>query len=154
MHSQFIKVVDLVIVSFFRFRCLLFSSFLLTSGYLHAQEADTLAIFILKGKTLSNAGKAIPNVTLELRRNDSLVSKFLSGKTGKFYIEIEMALNEKNKEYVLYVSKEGMIPKTLNINTQIPKQEFLSYTYDQYDFYLEIIMLNKSNADKLVTIHS
>ena len=155
-YNQNKKVVDTV-VSFFSFpvSLIITLSLLFFSQSSHSQAADSIAtMFILKGNTQLTTGKSITGVSLELKRNGATISKFLSGKNGKFLIEMDISISNINNEYTLYVSKEGMVPKTLNVNTYIPKNEFLTHDYEQYDFFLEIVMYEQPKNENVVTKHS
>src|SRR3990172_1807594 len=104
-------------VSFF-----LFSSFSFSSYSQTADGAD--AIFILKGNTKLLSGKAAEGVDMELKKDGKTINKIISGKNGKYYIQMEVSTANQKSEYILNISQAGTVPKSLSINTYISKEEF------------------------------
>jgi hypothetical protein len=134
-------------------KCFLFTalSFFLSAPFTFAQNAETKgAIFILKGNTKLISGDAIEGVEMEVKQDGKTISKITSGKNGKYYIQMGVSTTNPKSEYMLYISKDGTIPKTLSINTYIPPEEYAMNTYVRYDFTLEIVMLETTIKDIVI----
>ena len=100
-------------------------------------KKDLPAPFILYGKILMDE-KPVENVSIELFKKDQLLKKILTTRNGKYsFVMNQDTLNQEN-EYVIHVTKEGTVPKTLVVNTYIPKEE---YDDNKYDYNLEITLL-------------
>ncbi len=129
-----------IAVFFFLFSFFSFSSYSQT-----AEKAD--AIFILKGNTKFLSGKAAEGVDMELKKDGKTINKIMSGKNGKYYIQMEVSTSNPKNEYVLNISQVGTVPKSLSINTYISQEEFNLFTYTRYDFELEIKMIETNVKD-------
>jgi hypothetical protein len=131
-----------IAVSFFIF---LFSPFISYS------QTETDAVFILKGNTRSLAtGKGIEGVELELKKNGESIQKILSGKNGKYSLKMDISILNKSKEYVLYITQAGTVPKSISINTYISPDEYNSRTFPSYVFELEIKMIETTEKDIII----
>ena len=129
-----------------------FSFFLILPHFSFSQKnSDSVAIFVLKGNTrFASTGKSDEGVELELKKNGQTISKMLSGKNGKYYIQMEVSITDKNCDYLLYVSQNGTMPKTVSINTYVPPDEFNASPFPRYDYSLEIKMIETSEKDIIV----
>ena len=117
----------------------------------YSQKAEKAgAIFILKGNTKLVSGKNLEGVEMELKRDGKTISKVLSGKNGKYYIQMDVSTTNPKCEYMLYISQDGTVPKTLSINTYISPEEYSMNTYVRYDFSLEVVMLETNVKDIVI----
>lgn len=115
-----------------------------------AQSGDILsARFMLKGQVKLN-GKPAEGVLLELKKEGKSVRKVVTSKSGKYSLQMSISDSNKTNEYILSVSREGVVPKTLNINTYIPRTDFEANPFSQYDFDLEIELLQTTVSDIVV----
>ena len=114
-------------------------------------NSDSVAIFVLKGNTrFASTAKADEGVDLELKKNGQTISKMKSGKNGKYYIQMDVSTTDKNCEYLLYISQEGTVSKTVSINTYVSQQEFNARPFPRYDYTLEIKMTEATEKDIIV----
>lgn len=111
-------------------------------------EAD--AVFILKGNTKLDNGKAAEGVDIEVRKNGETITKLVSGKNGKYTMKLDVSIVNKNNEYLIYISREGTVPKTLKINTYIAPEEFSAYAFPSYFFELPITLMQTN--DKIIVL--
>jgi hypothetical protein len=122
--------------------------FLNFSSSIFSQETEIKdAVFILKGNTKLMNGKSAEGVSMELKMNGQTITKIISGKNGKYYLQMDVSTVNPKNEYLLYISQPGTVPKTLNINSYIPPNEFNDYSVQRYDFDLEIKMLETTVRD-------
>lgn len=105
---------------------------------------DVSAVFILKGYTRMANNKAAEGVELELKKNGQTISKILTPKNGKYYLEMSISIVNKNNDFVLYITKEGTIPKSISLNTYISPEEYSANAFPRYLFDLEIKMIETS----------
>lgn len=96
------------------------------------------------------SGQSLEGVNLEVKKNGQSITKLASGKNGKYSIQMEISTTNTNNEYLLYISKEGTVPKTLSINTYISPEEFARYSYARYSFDLEVKMQETTEKDIIV----
>jgi len=127
-----------IAVSFF-----IFSSSLLS----FSQVSEPDAVFVLRGNTRLQSGKAAERVDLELKKNGQTVKKTISGKNGKYYLEMDISILDKNSDYVLYITQVGTVSKSISINTYISPDEYIANTFPRYIFDLEIKMIEKTGND-------
>lgn len=92
-------------------------------------------------------GKPTDLVTLELRKNNQLINKLTTTKSGKYYLQLEASTTMPGSEYILNITKDGTVPKQLNINTYVPPDEFNIFPFVRFDFDLEIVMIETSAKD-------
>jgi hypothetical protein len=143
LYSEHYRTIFLSIaVSFF-----IFLSF---PSILHSQTSEPDAVFILRGSTKLQSGKAAERVDLELKKNGKTISKIFSAKNGKYSLEMEISILDRNSEYVLYISQVGTVPKSISINTYISPEEYSSNTFPNYIFDLEIKMIEKTGNDIII----
>ncbi|MEK6615164.1 MAG: hypothetical protein AABZ32_03485, partial [Bacteroidota bacterium] len=81
--------------------------------------ANVPSLFILKGNTKLSSGKYVEGVDMELKKNGQTVTKIKSGKNGIYSIQMEVSTTNKNNEYLLYITKDGTVPKTLSIRVPL-----------------------------------
>ena len=126
-------------VSFFLFLLLNFS-FSQTTG-------QSGSIFILKGNTKLPSETPVEGVELELKKDGKTISKIISGKKGKYYIQMDVSTTDPKNEYTLAITQAGTVPKSLIINTYIPPVEFTLKTFARYDFDLSIAITETNVKD-------
>lgn len=104
------------------------------------------APFTLYGKIVLDE-KPVENVSIELLKNGQQLKKVVTTKNGKYsFIMNQDTLNREN-EYVIHVFKEGTVPKTLVVNTYIPKEE---YDDNNFDYVLEITLVPTTLNDIVI----
>lgn len=113
------------------------SVFLLSCVSAHSQGKVQFAPFTLFGKILLDE-KPVENVTLELMKNDQILKKIVTTKNGKYSFVMDQDTVNHTNEYIIHVSKEGTVPKTLIVNTYIPGRE---YDDSNFDYLLEITLV-------------
>lgn len=104
-------------------------------------DGDVDAVFILKGYTRMANNKAAEGVELELKKNGQTISKNVTPKNGKYYLEMDISTLNKKNDFVLYITKEGTIPKSISLNTFIAPEEYKANAFPRYLFDLEIKMI-------------
>lgn len=87
---------------------------------------------------MQSTGKPAEGVEMELKKNGKTVKKLVTPKHGKYYLEMDISILNKNSEYVLYITKPGTVPRSITINTYISPEEFASNTFPSYPFAFEI----------------
>ncbi|HXC05640.1 MAG TPA: hypothetical protein VNZ86_12850 [Bacteroidia bacterium] len=132
----------------FRFLLLLQVTCLFTP-FLRGQSLTSDAGFVLKGVVRIN-GKPVEGAALELKKNGTSLHKILTTRNGKFTLRMSVNDSDKTFEYILSVSKEGTVPKTLSINTYVPRNDFLANPFSAYDFDLEIELLPTTVSDVVI----
>lgn len=119
---------------------------LLPCANAHSQGKGQYAPFTLFGKILLDE-KPAENVTLELLKNDTLLKKIVTTKNGKYSFLMEQDTVNPNNEYIIHVSREGTVPKTLIVNTYLPGRE---YDYNNFDYLLEITLIPTTINDIVI----
>lgn len=123
-------------------------SFFLSPLLSYTQTKDDVgALFILKGNTKLMSGKGLEGVDMELKKDGKTISKIVSGKNGKYYMQMDISGTNAKSEYMLYITKEGTAPKVLSINTYIPQKEIRGA---RYDYALEVFMLETTVKDIVI----
>ena len=112
-----------------------------------AQNEDINAVLVLYGNTVLSTGQSAEGVELELKKDGKIVKQILSGKKGRYSLQMAMSITDKHSEYTLTVSQVGTIPKTIIINTYIPSKYFYNYSEASFQFYLPISLIE--TAEKL-----
>ena len=102
-----------------------------------SQNANPTAPFKLFGKVFLD-DKPAENVSLELMKDGQSLKKIMTTKNGKYSFTMDQDTENPKNEYTLHVVKEGTVPKTIIINTYIPKEE---YDDESYEYVLEISLL-------------
>ncbi len=87
------------------------------------------------------------NVTVELLKNGQLLKKIVTTKNGKYSFDMNQDTVNKKNEYVIHVIKEGTVPKTLIVNTYIPKEE---YDDNTFEYVLEITLVPTTVNDVVI----
>ena len=122
-------------VSFFLF-C--FFLIVLSASEVYAQKD---ALMVVSGRTSSNGGKSalagnlgvrtanvsdepVEGVDFEVKKDGVTITKVTSGKKGKYSFQIPVSTSDSKNDYMVYISKEGMVPKVLAINAYLSKEEF------------------------------
>jgi hypothetical protein len=106
--------------------------------------------FQAKGAGLNVGIKAVnwkeeplEGVVIEVKRNGVTIATTTSGKKGKYSFEIPITSNDPKNDYVIYISKDGMGPKMVNINAYVAKPEFTKYPPSaKYDVELDLPMIS------------
>ena len=124
-----------------------FSFFLVSPFFAHSQTDETDAVFILKGNTILKSGEGIENVEIELKKDGQIVKKIMSGKNGRYSLEFEISILNKNNEYRMFISQVGTASKTLTVNTYISPEEYSRYSVPRYEFKLPITMTQATTKD-------
>ncbi len=106
---------------------------------LEAQNAP----FILMGKVVLN-GKPIGGASIELLQNGELLQRTITPKNGKYSFEMDQDTENQNNEYTIYVTKEFTVPKTLVVNTYIPKAD---YDENPFEYLLQITLIPTTLKD-------
>lgn len=65
----------------------------------------------------------LEGVQLELTKDGVTLSVIKTDKYGKFKFKIPVSTENENNEYLVLISKEGMITKRLSVNTYLPQLE-------------------------------
>ena len=104
---------------------------------------------ILKGKVLVK-DKPMEGFLLKLSHNDVEKYSVLTEKNGKYSLEIEISdINDTSGIYTLDILKIGFVPKKLEINSFIAKEED---TYDEYVFNIDITAIPTTIKTELLTL--
>ena len=114
-------------------------------GLAQQKQESATPIFVLKGNTRSTTGATIEGVNIELKKNGKSIAKVVSGKLGKYFIQIDVSTTNPQNECILYITKQGYVPKSLSINSYVPKDEYETNKFPRYDFTLDIKMIAIEN---------
>ena len=131
---------------------ILFCCFIITAK---AQDDTQL---LIKGQTSAHARKKglglnggvkavdfkdepLEGVDIEVKKNDVTILKITSGKKGKYSFQIPVSTSDAKNDYVVYVTKDGMVPKMININSYLSKDEFKKYPGPKYDYEMDLPLL-------------
>ncbi len=137
-------------ISFFILTVSFFISCFSLSSYSQTTSTEVEAIFILRGNTRTQAGKSSEGVNLELKKEGKTIEKIVTPKNGKYYLQMNISIVNKNNEYILYITQSGTVPKSISINTYISPEEFSANTFPRYLFDLEIKMIETSETDIII----
>src|ERR1051326_6401578 len=129
---------------FFPLKAVSFFLFFLIYSIDSFSQGETKAIFILKGNTKLLSGKSAEGVEMELKKNGQTISKVITAKNGKYYIQMDVSTSNPQNDYLLNITMPGAVPKLLSINAYIPQEEYKVYTFPRYDYSLEIVMTETS----------
>jgi len=128
--------------------CFLFIFFILlleNNSYSQAKKKET-ARFTLYGKIVLD-DKPVENVSLEIFKNGQFQRKILTTKNGKYSFSMNQdTLNQKN-EFTIHITKEGTVPKTVVVNTYVPREQ---YDDTPYEYVLEITLLTTTVNDVVI----
>jgi len=147
------KSVRLKTVTFF-----LFSFFLITV------QAQDNSVLVIKGQTLTAEGKSslagsigarsvktndegVEGVNIEVKKGGATILKTTSGKKGKYSFQIPISTSDPMNDYVVYISKDGFVPKMISINAYLSKNEFANYSSAKYDFEWDWNLLKTTITD-------
>jgi len=122
-------------------------SFFSPISYSQTRDDDAPPVFILKGNTKFLSGKPAEGVDLELKKNGQTILKTLTGKNGKYEIKMEVSVDDKNHNYLLYITQPGTVPKSISLNTYIAPEEA---SFLRYVFELEIKMIETKEKDIII----
>ncbi len=131
--------------------------FILSGSVINGNEkpiAGVLMVLKKSNKIISqnNDAKPVEGVLKVLEKDKRIISTLKTDRFGKYSVEIEVSTTDINHEYVLDISHEGTVPKSLTINTYIPPSEYANYNYGQYEFDLEIDM-TATNVQDIILEH-
>lgn len=147
--------------------CLKALPFLLVSVFITHARAQSDAIMVVKGETTVksrvkddskgvNVGvknikykvDVLEGAVIELKKNGTTVSATTSGKKGKYSFEVPVSTTDAKNDYVLYISKDGMGTKMVNINGFVSKPEFGKYPPSpKYNVELDIFLIPTTVKD-------
>jgi hypothetical protein len=122
---------------------------LLTCSLLRSQTVAGDAGFILKGAVKLN-GKPAEGVALELKKNGRSLRKITTTHNGKYTLRMSVDDSDKTCEYILSITRDGVVPKTLSINTYVPRSDFQANPFSAYDFDLEIDLIPTTVSDVII----
>lgn len=121
-----------------------FCFFFIPALFSYSQTSkETPSLFILQG-TVKLKDKPIEGVSLELLKNEKLITKIVTRKNGMYSFQMDKSTIDTGSEYILNIKKEGAIPGILRINTYTAKEEF---NYVPYIFNLEINLILPATSD-------
>ncbi|MFH1004997.1 MAG: hypothetical protein V1781_05830 [Bacteroidota bacterium] len=138
--------------TYFTFLLIFFFLFLISvSSFSQTEknEKGISALFILNGSIKLNDESASA-VNIELKKDNKLVSSVITKKNGKYKFEIEISTVNPKNEYLLYITKEGTVPKSLIINTYLSKKAFMQRPFVRCDFTLSITLNPVSVTDIVI----
>jgi len=98
-------------------------------------------------RTVNTSDEPLEGVEIEVKKNGVTITKITSGKKGKYSFQIPVSTTDSKNDYTVYISKEGMVPKILNINAYVSKEEFAQNSFVRYDFDLDIPMVQTTVKD-------
>lgn len=110
------------------------------------KKVNQTAAFTLNGKIVLD-GKPAENVSLELFKNGQSLKKIITTKNGKYSFSMNQDTVSQKNEYTIHVLKEGTVPKSLIVNTYLPKEE---YDDNTYEYLLEITLIPTTINDVVI----
>jgi hypothetical protein len=139
-------------------------TFFVLCSFFTAAQAQNDALLQINGQTLLksrakglglNQGvksiewkkEPLEGVNIEVRKNDVTIAKATSGKKGKYTFEIPVSTADPKNDFTVYFSKEGLAPKTIAVNSFLPKDEFTKYSSAKYDIGLDIPLIATTIKD-------
>lgn len=84
---------------------------------------------------------------IEIKKNGATLATATSDKKGKYTIEVTVSAADAKNDYVGYITKPGMGPKTFAINAYVPKAEFAKYPGPKYNAELNMSLMATTVAD-------
>ena len=144
--------------------CLKPAAFILFSFFTISASAQNDAVMIVKGQTATTIGKSslagslgarsvkggdepLEGVTIEVKKDGEVIANIISGKKGKYTFQIPVSTSDSKNDYVMYVSKDGFVPKMININSYLSANEFANHSFTKYDFEMDLTMLKTTVKD-------
>src|ERR1035437_3797512 len=111
-------------------------SFFLFSFFLLTAKAQNDAVMVINGRISTTGGKSalagsmgvktnkvsedpVEGVDIEVKKNGVTIAKVTTSKKGKYSFQIPVSTTDSKNEYTVYISKEGMVPKMVNINAYL-----------------------------------
>ena len=140
-------------------------SFFLFSFFLLTAKAQNDAVMVINGRISTTGGKSalagsmgvktnkvsedpVEGVDIEVKKNGVTIAKVTTSKKGKYSFQIPVSTTDSKNEYTVYISKEGMVPKMVNINAYLSQEEFAKHPFVKYDdFELDLPMLKTTVKD-------
>jgi len=117
---------------------LILCGFTISGSRLLAQTGDTTSfVFVLQGDIKVN-NKAVAGVSIILKKKDKEIAKLLTTSDGKYVLNIKQVVADTSGEYLVYISKTGLLGKILSINTAVPPKQYAKDPFPSYDYDLEI----------------
>src|SRR6185503_7301040 len=140
------------------------TSFFIFLFFLIVGKAQDNTVMVVKGQTGTNAGKSslagslgartakvsedpVEGVDIEVKKDGATIVKITSGKKGKYTFQIPVSTDDIKNDYVVYISKDGFVPKMININAYLSKNELANYPFTKYDFEMDLSMLKTTIKD-------
>ena len=138
--------------------CFLFFLFLIGA------KAQDDAQLVIKGKTLASSRKkglglnngiksveykeeSLEGANIEVKKNGATILKVTSGKKGTYSVQVPVSTTDSKNDFVVYVTKEGMAPKMILVNSFVAKEEFKKHSAATYEVELDLSMLFTSVTD-------
>ena len=95
-------------------------------------------------------GQPLPGVKLELKKDGQLVKAMRSSTSGEYELLMDVnSTDESDADYVLTLTKNRMLPKTVSINTFIENPTARSYI-----FTLDVDMMEQKRDDIIIDLPS
>ncbi len=117
---------------------LILCGFLISGSRLLAQTGDTTSfVFVLQGDIKVN-NKTVAGVSIVLKKKDQEITRLLTTNDGKYVLNIKQVVADTSGEYLVYISKTGLLGKILSINTAVPPKQYAKDPFPSYDYDLEI----------------
>ena len=69
---------------------------------------------------------------------------------GRYTLRMSVDDSDKTCEYILSITRDGVVPKTLSINTYVPRSDFQANPFSTYDFDLEIELIPTTVSDVVI----
>lgn len=127
------------------FLFLFFALLLVNKSYSQAKNRE-IARFTLYGKIVLD-DKPVENVSLEILKNGQPLKRIVTTKNGKYSFSMNQDTLNKGNEYTIHITKDGTVPKTVVVNTYVPKEQ---YDDAPYEYVLEITLLTTAVNDVVI----
>ncbi|HRG37980.1 MAG TPA: hypothetical protein PK289_05570 [Bacteroidia bacterium] len=129
----------------YAFLFVFFALALVNDAYSQAKKNET-ARFTLYGKIVLD-DKPVENVSLEILKNAQIIKKITTTKNGKYSLSLNQDTINRKNEYTIHITKDGTVPKTVVVNTYVPREQ---YDDTPYEYVLEITLLTTTVNDVII----
>lgn len=109
-------------------------------------KKNEIAPFTLYGKILKD-DKPVENVLVEMLKNGQVIKKITTTKNGKYSFSMNQDTINRKNEYTIHIIKEGTVPKTVVVNTYVPREQ---YDDAPFEYLLEITLLTTTINDVVI----
>lgn len=104
-------------------------------------------------KNINYKEEVLEGALIELKKNGTTIASTTSGKKGKYSFEVPVSAANAKNDYIVYISKDGLCTKMVNINGYVPKPEFAKYPaspkYEvEFDLFLIPTTVKEAISDK------